>query len=284
MSQQQAIPTTGFAPVQGGRLYYEVLGEGHPLVLVHAGIADLRMWNEQFPIFARHFRTVRYDQRGYGKSESEGVSYSPRQDLLDLLDHLGIDRAHLIGVSMGGMLIVDFTLEHPERVTALVPVGAGLSGYQAQVGKDKKSQLELKQFTRMDELWDKKDMDGLLELELEMWVDGPMQARDRVAPEVRNLVGEMSRQASTHLAEGAKPEELNPPAYRRLGDIHVPTLVIVGDLDTTGILQRCEILAHDIPGAREVIIPGTAHMLNMEKPAEFNQIVLDFLNGMHLAT
>ncbi len=270
-------PQTGFAPVHRGRLYYEVIGEGYPLVLLHAGIADLRMWDDQIPAFAQRYRTIRYDLRGYGQSESEATEFSHRQDLNDLLDHLGVTKTHLIGLSMGGQIAVDFTLEHPERVSSLIPVAPGLSGYESKSGDDAKSQFEIVQFTRMDELWEKKDMDALLELELQMWVDGPMQPRDRVPAPLRERVRQMTLQAGTHLNEGAQAQPLVPPAFGRLHEIHVPTLVIFGDLDTTGIIARCEVLARDIPGARDLMIPDTAHMLPMEKPDAFNHAVLEFL-------
>ncbi len=271
--------TAGFAPIHRGRLYYEMLGEGDPLVLIHAGIADLRMWDDQFPVFAEHFRTIRYDQRGYGKSESEPGTFSPRRDLCDLLDYLGADRASFIGVSIGGQLVVDFALEYPDRVMALVPVAAALSGFEPSIGDDEKSRFEQVQFARANKLMEQQDFEQLIELGLEIWLDGPMQSRDRVSPQVRARAREMCWGVGMHMAEGSHAEPLQPPAYGRLNEILAPTLVIVGNLDTTGILQQCDILGSEIPGARKVIVTDTAHLLNMEKPAEFNEIILDFLHG-----
>ncbi|MGE5140992.1 MAG: alpha/beta fold hydrolase [Rudaea sp.] len=268
---------SGYVDVEGGKLYYEQSGEGHPLVLVHAGIADHRMWDEQFRVFAERFRVVRYDQRGFGLSRSEAVSFSRREDLRALLQHLGIERAHLLGLSMGGSLVTDFTLEYPDMVTALIPVAAGLSGHQPAPGTDAKAQYERERETEMETLWEKKEIERLKEMELELWVDGPLQPSDRVPHPLRERVREMNDLAYTHDGEGFKPQPLERAAAGRLGEIRVPTLVIVGDLDTTSVLDACRRLAEDIPGAREVIIPGAAHMVNMERPAEFNRIVLDFL-------
>ncbi len=103
----------GYVPVRNGELYYEVEGAGHPLVLIHAGVADHTMWDAQAPVFARRFRVIRYDTRGYGRSRTQDTEYSERQDLLDLLDHLGVPAAHVVGISRGGMIAIDFTLEHP---------------------------------------------------------------------------------------------------------------------------------------------------------------------------
>ena len=112
---------TGYAPVFRGELYYEVAGQGHPLLLIHAGVADCRMWDAQLDEFTRRFSVIRFDARGYGRSRTEDTLFSNRQDILDLLDHLGVDKTHLIGVSRGGQIAIDFTLEHPERVD----LGAG---------------------------------------------------------------------------------------------------------------------------------------------------------------
>src|SRR5690349_8638123 len=108
--------TRDYLPVEGGQLYYEVTGAGHPLVLIHAGVADLRQWDEQVAAFAPHYRVIRYDTRGFGKTRTEPVAFSNRQDLYELLTHLGVEKAYLIGNSRGGQIAFDFTLEHPEMV------------------------------------------------------------------------------------------------------------------------------------------------------------------------
>jgi pimeloyl-ACP methyl ester carboxylesterase len=272
---------SGYADVHAGQLYYEIAGEGQPLVLIHAGIADSRMWDGQFEAFAQHYRVVRYDLRGFGKTRSErGVSFAYRQDLYELLEHLKIGKAFVVGLSMGGGIAVDFALEHPDRVAALIPVASGLNGYEAKPRDDEKSKFEQAKFQEMEELWKKKEHARLIELELEVWVDGPFQPPDRVAPALREQVRAMNTLAYTHDAEELKPQRMNPPASTRLGEIHAPTLVIVGDLDTYDVIEGCHALTQGIAGAREVVFPGVAHMVNMEKPVEFNRVVLDFLNNL----
>src|SRR5438445_8825693 len=122
--------TEGFVDVEGGRLFYEEAGSGPAVVLVHPGLWDSRIWDPQFHVFAERFRTIRYDVRGYGGSTKPEREYSNVEDLYAVLTHLDVERAAVIGCSMGGQIAVDFTLEHPEMVTALVPVAAGLSGYE----------------------------------------------------------------------------------------------------------------------------------------------------------
>lgn len=282
MTDFRAALTTGFADIQQGKVYYEVMGQGHPLVLVHAGIADSRMWDDQFPEFAKHYRAIRYDLRSYGKTESEPTAFSFRQDLYELLQHLGVNQTHLLGISMGGQIALDFTLEHPEVVTALILVAPGVSGYQHQPDTEQKSQFEARRFAELDKSWDKQDYARMQEIELEMWVDGPLQPQGRAPASVRARVREMNAQsyAPDHVSLEFKPQRLDPPAAGRLAEFQVPSLIIVGDLDATSVMASCDLLAQGIAGAQKVVVPGVAHMVNMEKPAEFNRLVLDFLSGV----
>lgn len=271
-------PTTGFAPVQDGELYYEAVGEGHPLVLLHAGIADCRMWNDSFSALARHYRVIRYDARGFGRSRTQDVSFSDRQDLSDLLDHLGVERAFVLGASRGGQIALDFALEHPGRVGALVLVAAGLSGYQHPATEAESEARRM--LAAMDEAWTNREFARLVDMEVRMFVDGPGQPPDRVDHRVRERVREM-RAAHFRRQDGeARPQPLDPPAVDRLAEIRVPTLVLVGDLDTVGSQAMADLLAAGIAGARKIVFPGVAHMVNLERPERFNRVALDFLGSL----
>ncbi|MGH2516326.1 MAG: alpha/beta fold hydrolase [Ktedonobacterales bacterium] len=268
---------SGMAEVNGTRLFYEVAGEGHPLVLSHAGIADSRMWDDQFALFAQRYRVVRYDLRGFGKSEVPPGPFAFRDDLYGLLDFLGIQRAYLIGVSMGGGISVDFTLEHPEMVDALIPVCAGVGGFERTATPTETAyQAEIEAAEKAG------DTERVNEMEVHLWVDGLGRAPEQVNPAVRQRVREMNGLGISRWAEQdqAQPQPLDPPAAGRLSAIHVPTLVIVGDQDMSGIQQTAGKLASDIPGADKLVIGDTAHVPNMEKPDEFNRMVLDFLSGL----
>ncbi len=116
--------TTGYVEIDGGIVYYEVAGEGMPLALLHTGFADSRMWHGQWPDFSRHYTAIRFDMRGFGRSDRATQPISRRQELRRVLDHLGVDRAILVGCSLGGETILDFALEHPDRVSGLVVVSA----------------------------------------------------------------------------------------------------------------------------------------------------------------
>ncbi|HST87139.1 MAG TPA: alpha/beta fold hydrolase [Ktedonobacterales bacterium] len=271
---------TGYAEINGARLYYEIAGAGQPLVLLHAGIADSRMWDDQFAVFAQRYKVIRYDHRGFGKSSMPPGPYVFREDLLGLLRHLGIARASLIGVSMGGRLAVDFTLEHPEMVEALIPVCAGLSGFEPNPSEI--APEELAYWEQLEAADKASDAERLNELEVHLWVDGLRRAPERVNPAVRARVREMNAANIARAAEQeqAQSQPLQPPATGRLGEIHAPTLVIVGAEDNSTVQTAVNRLATEIPGAKKVVMRDTAHVPNMEKPEEFNRIVLEFLASL----
>ncbi len=264
----------GFAEVHGARLYYEVAGAGHPLILIHAGIANSRMWDDQFGVFAQHYRVIRYDLRGCGKSKAEDGPFSHRQDLRDLLTYVGVTCAFLCGVSAGGSLAIDFTLEHPDMVDTLIVVAPGLSGYAGGHSQTEAEKMLFEESQRA-----KGEEARLSELAVKLWVDGPGQLSDRVDPQIRNRVRTWSAENFKSQPSSQKSQPLDPPALGRLDQIRVPTLVLLGPLDVSGILAIANLLERGIQGARKVIIPGTAHMLNMEKPEEFNSVVINFLRG-----
>ncbi len=265
---------SGFAEVDGGgRLHFDVAGEGPPLLLLHAGIADLRMWDDVWePLCARH-RVVRYDLRGFGRSSAADVPYAHHRDAVRLLDALGIERAALLGISFGSGVAIDTALAFPERVAALVLVAGGPFG--SPWPADLAAQAEA-----ADAAFLAGEVDRANELELRMWVDGPRRAPHEVDPEVRERMRVMNREVWLRAAEPwREPEQLEPPALGRLAEIGVPALAIVGDHDVDHARAGTERLAREIPGARLAVIDGPAHMVPMESPAEFARLVLDFLAG-----
>src|SRR5262249_11034614 len=216
-------PERGFVVVEGGRLYYEVAGMGHPLVLVHADVADHRMWDDQFAVFAQRYRVVRYDKRGFGQSTSQDVAFSPRQDIADLLKHLGVETSSVVGLSNGGQIAIDFTLERPELVDALVVVAAGISGNPPSA-TDAERQL-LNAYIALQE---RQDVAALVESGIQAWGDGPGQPQGRADVPVRERLREMMAHNFRSHHERLESRGLEPPAIDRLGELHVPTLVIVG--------------------------------------------------------
>lgn len=261
----------GFAEVNGAKIYFEAAGEGAAVIFIHAGVADRRMWDDQFAAFAQKYRVVRYDHRSQGKTEAPDGEYDPVKDLAGLMDFLNIQSAALVGCSIGGMVATNFTLTHPERVWALVLSGAGLGGFESP-----NSEADDAFEAEITAAYQAKNYERVAEMEMEMWLDGPKQPKGRVSGPIRELMFDM---IMTDLRRGQEVRftKLEPPAIRRLGEIRVPTLVIIGDADTPDILAIGDVLADGIEGVEKIVYPGVAHMLNMEIPDQFNADVLAFL-------
>ena len=218
------------------------------------------------------YRTLRYDVRGFGKSKSPTSYFSNHGDLRDLLDYLGIQQAYVLGLSMGGGIAIDFTLAYPNHVAALLPIAAGLSGYHSATSTPLRDELNA--------AYERGDKERAVELSLQMWTDGPHRTPDQVDPAIRERIRAMT--VHTFDLPDVEPwlQALEPPAIDRLAEIRVPTLFVVGDQDVEDILKISDMIVTQVPGAQRAVIPNTAHHLNMEQPAEFNRIVLDFLNSL----
>jgi pimeloyl-ACP methyl ester carboxylesterase len=259
--------TLRVAPDAG--LYYEVQGAGEPVVLIHGGFGDRRMWDDQFDVLAKEFRVVRYDHRGFGRSTPPDTTYSPARDLEMLLDHLDMDSAHVVGNSLGGSFAIAFALLHPERVRSLTVVAASADGY-------KYPQADIDSIMAVIETMQA----GRAEEALQRWLANPMLAVANTMPAVRERVHRMVRDNARIWTMSAWPEErFDPPASRRLGELDVPTLILIGDRDAASVRLFADSTAQGIPGAGRHVMEGTDHLPQMEKPAEFNRVLLTFLRS-----
>lgn len=258
------------ATINGARIHYERSGKGFPLLMIHAGIADSRMWEPQVKAFANEFDMIRPDLRGFGDSKLPPVSFSNRADLVGLLDHLGVDRANVVGCSMGGTVAIDLALEHPARVVRLMLVGSGVSG--SNLG-----QADSALFAEVEAADKAGDMDAVNRAEVRLWVDGPRRPEGSAPAAVRDLVLDMNGRSLQSDWASAAHQSLDPPAIGRLHEIAAPTLVIVGDEDLPHAAANAEVITSKIAGSRTVVIKGAAHLPSLERPEEFNRVVLDFL-------
>ncbi len=264
---------SGFIEVDGGRIYFEVEGDGQPLLLIHGGLGSLRMWDDQVPAFAERYRVVRYDTRGFGRTETDDVEFTNRGDAVQVLDHVGAASAFVVGQSRGGVIALDLTIDSPDRVDALVSVAGGVGGYEPELPED----IDAPPWDEMEPLWEAKDWEALAELETQVWVDGWGQPPDRVDPDIRRRVKDwILANYRAGIAEG-KPQPLKPPAARRLAELSVPTLVLIGQVDEPGSVIAERHLAASVPGAEVVEFPGVAHMIHLEEPDRFTELVLGFL-------
>jgi 3-oxoadipate enol-lactonase len=262
------MPTrTGFADVNGTQLYYELAGTGHPLVLIHGFSLDTRMWDDQFEVFAQRYQVLRYDLRGFGKSAvPTDTPCTHPDDLYALMTHLGIAHAYIIGLSLGGAVAIDFAVTYPHATDVLIPVDAALlGGYEWVEGRPSSTVSSQAQ-------------QAGLQAAKTFWLHHPLFAPAHEQPAVAaRLAAMVENYSGWHLVHTDPGQVLNPPAIQRLATITAPTLVIVGEKDIVDFQRIADILAHGIPGATKVVIPGVGHMANMEDPARFNEMVLDFL-------
>jgi 3-oxoadipate enol-lactonase len=261
---------SGRVRVDGGELYYEMKGEGRTVVLLHGGLLDRRMWDGQFELLAKQYRVIRYDARGHGLSSVPTGDFAHYEDLHKLVSALGISRATFVGLSLGARTAIDFALADPEMVEALVAVAPGMSGWEFKDPVLMKNQESIRKAIEAN------DDAMFVEWFIRSWTDGPKRAPEQVDAKVREKVRTMARETFSRRA-GAQGKIIEVGATGRVGELRVPVLAIVGDLDMSDIHGIVDLLVAKVPGAKKLVIPGVAHMVNLEKPAEFNKALLDFL-------
>jgi 2-hydroxy-6-oxonona-2,4-dienedioate hydrolase len=262
-----------FINIDQAQLYCESLGKGVPLVMLHAGIADSRMWNGEFEFFADTNRAIRYDLRGYGRSEPAPGEFTHLDDLVAVMDAIGVDRpVVLMGCSMSAGLAVDMALAHPERVKALVLVSGGVTGLKSTAPKSPKA-------AEAERAWEQGDVDGTAEIETQMWFDGVGRAPEKVDQPARQLVLEMNRLALSYESRklGTRGPNLTPPSAQRLNEIKIPVLIIVGAQDQPYVAEAAEYILKHIPTAQRAVVQNAAHLPNLDHPEIFRDLVKDFL-------
>jgi 3-oxoadipate enol-lactonase len=255
-----------------GELFYQVEGAGRPVVLLHAGVLDHRMWDEQFEWLAADFTAVRYDARGHGRSSLPAGDFSHYQDLHDLLAGLGLPTATLVGLSLGSRTAVDFALAHPDMVEALVLAAPGVSGMPEAdpvIGEYGGAMTEAARAG---------DVATFIEWFLRSWVDGPNRTPEQVDPEVRARCRAMAADTVTRLGP-CRGEILELAAAGRLEELRGPVLVMVGDLDSSDIHWVADALLAQVPDATAVRFPGAGHMLNLERHEGFDRSLREFLDS-----
>ena len=261
----------GTAGLNNTTFHYEMAGIGPPVILIHAGIADSRMWESQFAPLSQWFRVVRYDMRGFGRTPPAEGTYSHRDDLAALMHHLGIERASLVGCSQGSKTALDFALAHPEQVERLVLTSPSVSGLPYDGPRPPQAE-------ELDAADAAGDSARVNELEMQIWIDGPYRSPDDVDAGLRALVFDMNAIALANEGIGEEAPPLRPAAGH-VGEVNMPVLVINGGLDTPRTRAAADWLAAELPDARRVVMSGLTHLPNMEQPEAYNRLVVEFLQG-----
>lgn len=262
---QNASPQGYVSEVDGAKLYYEECGSTSQVVLlVHDGVLHSAAWDDVWPDFCRHFHTIRYDRRGYGRSPAATQLHDATDDLAAILHHLKLKRAAIVGSSHGGEIAINFTLDHPDMVEQLVLVGAVVRGMPY-------SKHFLERGDALGRPLEKGDIRGAIAAAMKdkyLTAPGSDDARKRMADILL-----------------ANPQDLTHPelelpmkaALPRLGQIHIPTLLLVGDADIPDVHAHAGAIEAGIPNARRVVVSDAGHLMYLEKPAEFSRIVIEFL-------
>jgi 3-oxoadipate enol-lactonase len=258
---------TEFIDHNHGKLYYEVTGSGEPIVFIHGFTLDQRMWQPQVEFFVEHgYQVITYDARGFGKSSMPTHSYSHDEDLRALLKHLKIKSAHVVGLSMGGRIALNFTLAYPEMVRTLTLMDSALDGYDSEVD------------------WDVHAKEEGVEQAKQNWMNHELftgtKEDPEVIPDLKLMVDDYSGWHWLH-KDPQDPEFTN--ARERLQEIEIPTLIIVGEKDLRYFHNIAEVLAEGIPGAEKVVISGAGHMVNMETTDQCNELLFRQVKGTNYA-
>jgi pimeloyl-ACP methyl ester carboxylesterase len=248
-------------PHAANGLWYERTGSGEPVVLLHAGVVDSRIWAPVVPLLAERFDVVTYDQRAYGRSRGWDGPYSLADDLFGVMDEVGFARASLVGLSRGGRIAIDAALAQPERVAKLALVAAGLAGHP----------LQLEATADQERRWDEADAAGdyaaMADIDLEFWA--PVGADD----ELRAMFHD-----NAVASNGDDPAvAAEPPAAARLSELDVPTLVITADHDVPEINGLGDLLEREIPGAQRLVISKADHMVPWREPRQLADALRAFL-------
>jgi pimeloyl-ACP methyl ester carboxylesterase len=252
--------------ISGSKIYYEERGAGPTIVLLHDGLLDSASWDEVWRPLAIKHHVIRYDRRGYGRSDPATSRFSPVEDLAKLLNHLRVEHAVIVGSSSGGAVAIDFAIEHPRMVDGLFLIGPVLHGmeYSAEFrerANRNNEPMERNDASAMARNW---SQDKFL-------IAGSNEKARRIIYEhlVANA-GKLKKYDST------LEEKLSPPASKRLGEIKAPTLILVGEGDIADVHTHCAAINAGISGSERIVVKDAGHLIQLEKPDELTKRLLDF--------
>jgi 3-oxoadipate enol-lactonase len=257
--------TSGYLDVGGSKIYYETRGSGPAIILLHDGLLPAVTWDEVWePLVAMH-QVIRYDRRGYGRSELPTKSYSSTKDLRTLLTHLKVQHAVIVGSSSGGALAIDFAIEHPELVDGLFLIGPVVHGMEYSVEFGQRA-------NRNNEPMERDDVRAVAKnwSEDRFLVAGPNEGARRKI--YKQLVANSEKLKFDNHFE----QKLSPPASNRLSEVKAPTLVLAGEADIADVQAHCAAINAGIRGSTREVIEGAGHLIQLEKPADVARRIVDF--------
>jgi len=274
MAGQKQSTVAGYIKAGGLNIYYETAGRGKPLVLVHAGFLNMRMWDALVPAFTPHYRVITIDMPGHGKTTGVDTILLVADAIRTVLDSLHIQKTAIAGVSMGAAATLDFVIRHPARVTKAILVSPGLNGWQKFIMLDS---ISVQCFNEIDKAADTKNDTVMAAMMVKYWFDGPFRTPADVDPAARKYIYDATRQnVALHNLNGL-PNFATPRAADMLQTIQTPVLIMDGDKDVPLVMSTGKILNDNIKGSKRIIFPGAGHMINLEMPAEFAKTALQFL-------
>jgi 3-oxoadipate enol-lactonase len=273
---------SGTAEVNGTRLYYEVAGNGEAVVFVHGNFGDRRHWDFQFQSLSTKYKIVRYDVRGYGLSAlpKSDETYFDTEDLKALLEYLDIEKAHICGVSMGSGIIVDFALEYPEMCISIIPTGPWAVGFGSN---EYKSPAADSLFAVMATTGSIAKEKGSKEATDYFWTGNNVMAK--TANKSNSTLDSLLKMGYEYSYWGFlnpnKRSNTSPPAIGRLDEIKIPALIVTAEYDVEACIEIADIMEKEIEGSIKVSIKDAGHLMNMDKPDEFNKIISEFIDNLN---
>ncbi len=261
--------------IDDATIAFDDVGAGDAILFIHAGIANRTMWERQVTEFSRTHRVITCDLRGFGDSSLPGGDFAYADDLRGLLDELTVERATVVGISFGGNVALDFAISYPDRLHGLVLIST-------LAAMDEPSDVLKRVWSESDGAFEAGDIDRATAIELTEWIDGgrPTEAID---PLFRRHAESMIRQIWERALlseESGEERELDPPAKERLHELQVPVLLIQGDHELPDVPISMQRLAEGIPNSISHVIENASHLAPLERPADFNRLIHDYLSSL----
>lgn len=270
MTSSHSIPTGNAI------LNADIHGSGSPVIFLHAAVADTRMWSPQVTSVGQKYKAIAYDRRGFGKTRYKQENYSSVADLMALLDaHGNNNPAILVGCSQGGRVALDAALEHPSRVGGLVLIAPNVPGVPELDNLPEIESLLTEQKLAIEA----GDVDRINAIKAHLWLDGPLELDGRVTGPARELLLDMNSIVLRSPPAGMDTDVSQiPPAFNRLTEIEMPTLMMWGDLDFPHIQERCRIVADRMANSSRLMLTGSAHLPSLDKADEVTASLMEFLD------